>query len=215
MAKIKIQGNASGTGVITLEAPNTNTDRAITLPDSAGELINIAPSTSGNILTSDGTNWTSAAGGGKVLQVVSTTKTDTFTTSSSSWVDLTGLTVTITPSSTSSEILVSYDIGMSNTNSTYRAYARLVRGSTGIAVGDSAGSRQQCTSMMRPAANNAYAQSSITYLDSPATTSATTYKVQIGSFNGNTVTVNRDGDDTDFSEGARMASSITVMEIGA
>jgi len=64
MSKLKVSGNASGTGVITLEAPNTNTDRAITLPDSAGELINIAPSTSGNVLTSDGTDWTSAAGGG-------------------------------------------------------------------------------------------------------------------------------------------------------
>ena len=63
MSKLKVSGNASGTGVITLEAPNTNTDRAITLPDSAGELINIAPSTSGNVLTSDGTDWTSAAGG--------------------------------------------------------------------------------------------------------------------------------------------------------
>ena len=49
MSKLKVSGNASGTGVITLEAPNTNTDRAITLPDSAGELINIAPSTSGNV----------------------------------------------------------------------------------------------------------------------------------------------------------------------
>ena len=39
MSKLKVSGNASGTGVITLEAPNTNTDRAITLPDSAGELI--------------------------------------------------------------------------------------------------------------------------------------------------------------------------------
>ena len=64
MSKLKVSGNASGTGVITLEAPNTNTDRAITLPDSAGELINIAPSTSGNVLTSDGTDWTSAAAGG-------------------------------------------------------------------------------------------------------------------------------------------------------
>ena len=63
MSKLKVSGNASGTGVITIEAPNTNTDRAITLPDSAGELINIAPSTSGNVLTSDGTDWTSAAGG--------------------------------------------------------------------------------------------------------------------------------------------------------
>ena len=61
MSKLKVSGNASGTGVITLEAPNTNTDRAITLPDSAGALVNTAPSTSGNILTSDGTNWTSAA----------------------------------------------------------------------------------------------------------------------------------------------------------
>jgi len=64
MSKLKVSGNASGTGVITLEAPNTNTDRAITLPDSAGELINIAPSTSGNVLTSDGTDWTSAAAAG-------------------------------------------------------------------------------------------------------------------------------------------------------
>ena len=204
---------------VTLAKMASGTDGEILTYDASGNPVAVSVGTDGQVLTSTGAGsppaFETAAGGGKVLQVVSTTKTDTFTTSSASWTDLTGLTVSITPSSTSSEILVSYDIGMSNTNSTYRAYARLVRGSTGIAVGDSAGSRQQCTSMMRPAANNAYAQSSITYLDSPATTSATTYKVQIGSFNGNTVTVNRDGDDTDFSEGARMASSITVMEIGA
>ena len=63
MSKVKIQGNASGTGVVTLTAPNTNTDRTITLPDSSDTLVSTAPSTSGNILTSDGTNWTSAAGG--------------------------------------------------------------------------------------------------------------------------------------------------------
>ena len=61
MSKIKIQGNASGTGVVTLTAPNTNTDRTITLPDSSDTLVSTAPSTAGNILTSDGTNWTSAA----------------------------------------------------------------------------------------------------------------------------------------------------------
>jgi hypothetical protein len=63
MSKVKIQGNASGTGVVTLTAPNTNTDRTITLPDSSDTLVSTAPSTSGNILTSDGTNWTSAAAG--------------------------------------------------------------------------------------------------------------------------------------------------------
>ena len=61
MSKVKIQGNASGTGVVTLTAPNTNTDRTITLPDSSDTLVSTAPSTAGNILTSDGTNWTSAA----------------------------------------------------------------------------------------------------------------------------------------------------------
>jgi len=67
LSKVKIQGNASGTGVVTLTAPNTNTDRTITLPDSSDTLVSTAPSTSGNVLTSDGTNWTSAApaaGGG-------------------------------------------------------------------------------------------------------------------------------------------------------
>jgi len=42
MAKVKIQGNASGTGVLTVEAPNTNTDRTITLPDSTGTLATTA-----------------------------------------------------------------------------------------------------------------------------------------------------------------------------
>jgi hypothetical protein len=64
MAKVKIQGNASGTGVFTITPPATSTDRTLTLPDATGTLINTAPSTSGNVLTSDGTNWTSAAAGG-------------------------------------------------------------------------------------------------------------------------------------------------------
>ena len=39
MAKVKIQGNASGTGILTVTAPNTSTDRTITLPDSTGTLL--------------------------------------------------------------------------------------------------------------------------------------------------------------------------------
>ena len=73
MAKVKIQGNASGTGVFTITPPATSTDRTLTLPDSAGTLVNTAPSTSGNVLTSDGTNWTSAAAAaGGVDGIVST-----------------------------------------------------------------------------------------------------------------------------------------------
>jgi len=39
MSKVKIQGNASGTGTLTISAPNTNTDRSLTLPDGAGEIV--------------------------------------------------------------------------------------------------------------------------------------------------------------------------------
>jgi len=47
MAKVKIQGNASGTGVLTVTAPNTSTDRTITLPDSTGTLATTADSVGG------------------------------------------------------------------------------------------------------------------------------------------------------------------------
>jgi hypothetical protein len=120
MAKVKIQGNVSGTGVFTITPPATSTDRTLTLPDSAGTLVNTAPSTSGNVLTSDGTNWTSAAaaGGGKVKQVIfnryttAVTITTTSNTAAGDFAD-TGLTATITPES-GSKILVIVDQGLRN-----------------------------------------------------------------------------------------------------
>ena len=215
MSKLKVSGNASGTGVITLEAPNTNTDRAITLPDSAGELINIAPSTSGNILTSDGTNWTSAAGGGKVLQVVSTTKTDTFTTTSTSFVDVTGLSVSITPSATTSKIMVIASYSIANTGSTYFTFARLVESSTAIFVGSSTGSRTPASARWGEPGASGMSSSTASILRSPNTTSAVTYKIQIMGESGATAVLNRTGSDSDTAERPRTASTITVMEIGA
>jgi hypothetical protein len=66
MSSVSIQGNASGTGIFTIASPNSNTNRTLTLPDSAGTLINTAPGTTGNVLTSNGTDWVSQApaGGG-------------------------------------------------------------------------------------------------------------------------------------------------------
>ena len=51
MSKVKIEGNASGTGTLTISAPNTNTDRSLTLPDTAGEFV--TADASGNV-TVDG-----------------------------------------------------------------------------------------------------------------------------------------------------------------
>jgi hypothetical protein len=75
MAKVKIQGNASGAGIFTITPPATATDRTLTLPDATGTLVNTAPSTSGNVLTSDGTNWTSAAAAAGGVAGISTSST--------------------------------------------------------------------------------------------------------------------------------------------
>ena len=86
---------------------------------------------------------------GKILQVVQTTKTDTFTTASTSYVDLTGLSVAITPSSTSSKVLVMTSTNCSNVSGGYNTMIKLVRGSTDVFIGDSASSRAQASAQSR------------------------------------------------------------------
>ena len=88
---------------------------------------------------SDGTTIDGGSDIGKILQVQSTTKTSTFSTTGSS-VDVTGLNVSITPSSSSNKVLVHTQITMSGTDN---GYARLLRGSTAIAIGDADGSRSR------------------------------------------------------------------------
>lgn len=154
------------------------------------------------------------AGGGKVLQVVSTNKTDTFSTSSTSLTDLTGLSVSITPSSASSKILVFTSINYSIGVTVGQAYFQLLRGATAIAQGDAAGSRSRTTSQGGPAYTYLMTNYSLQFLDSPATTSTTTYKIQTRVTNA-TCYVNRTEDDTDSAVYPRGISTITVMEIAA
>jgi len=150
--------------------------------------------------------------GGKVLQVVSTTKTDTFSTSSTSFVDVTGLSVSITPSSASNKILVIASIYAGN--NTQYSHARLVRGSTAICIGDANSSNTRGSfNNFYTGDNNTYKSGTQNYLDSPATTSSTTYKIQIATGGSGTIYLNYGGaTDTDAARG-RTASTITVMEI--
>ena len=150
--------------------------------------------------------------GGKVLQVVQTVKTDTFTTTSTSFVDVTGLSATITPSSTSSKILILYEIMVSAYGSQF--YIKLLRGSTDIYIGDSAGSRKRVTNNHWLGDPNNMFSSVISYLDSPNSTSATTYKIQAHTQNSSyAFCVNRTQSDGDTSNMPRGSSSITLMEI--
>ena len=126
----------------------------------------------------------------------------------------TGLTIDITPSSTSSKIYVMSHVSMGATNG-YRFALRLVRGSTDISVATSAGSRTVATVAHEGTGGNKIDQTfPIFFLDSPATTSATTYKIQAAcEQGGGTWYLNRGGLATDNSTVYAATSSIAVMEI--
>jgi hypothetical protein len=152
---------------------------------------------------------------GAVLQVVSTTKTDTFSMASSTFATVTGLSATITPTSASSKILVLAQVTQGVDPSTESKF-RLSGGNSAAYVGDTAGSRIRAVfgrksenfgSLVRSALSNP-----LQYLDSPNTTSAVTYSVECSTTAG-TVFVNRSNDDTDNTGFTRGASTITLMEI--
>tara|TARA_R110002124_G_C8602468_1_gene484475 strand:+ start:34 stop:555 length:522 start_codon:yes stop_codon:yes gene_type:complete len=159
---------------------------------------------------------TSGLPAGCVLQVLQTPKTDTFSTSSTSFADITGLSVNITPSSTSSKVLVFMDCKVASTNNV-TAFVRIMRDSTAIYVGDDAGDRISATMGNSDDPSDQFAfQMSGMFLDSPNTTSQVAYKIQIsseGSGNTGTVFLNRSQADTDNNQQGRYASSITVWEI--
>ena len=151
---------------------------------------------------------------GSVLQVKQHFLTDT-TSSSSATFTASGLSVTITPSSTSSKILVMMNVSLTINEGTWQL--RFVRNSTPIGVGDSSGSRVQTTvGGFHPTSdgNHQSNPTSAQYLDSPNTTSATTYIVQFKAQSGKTMYLNRSSNDANNSDWShRSTSSITVMEI--
>jgi hypothetical protein len=151
---------------------------------------------------------------GSVLQVVSTTKTDTFSVTGQTFTDVTGLSATITPTSASSKILVMFTTAMSQNNGGYSGGVRLMRGSTPICIGDADGARPQVSNWSMHYYYWEVSNLTNSFLDSPATTSATTYKLQIMSgYAGQTVYINRTYlDDTSY---GRYPSTLTVMEIAA
>ena len=156
--------------------------------------------------------------GGGIIQVKSVTKTDTFSTTSTSLVDVPGLSVTITPTRSDSKILVMVSIAMGQASANF-SYGCLIRGSTRIFVGDTRGNRANMSLMSYDASNTGICNlQSFTHMDAPATTSAVTYKMQVRCATSGQTTVNRSNRDTDGGGGAdsydtNQASSITVMEV--
>ena len=155
---------------------------------------------------------------GKILQVQQTVGTGTYSTSSLTYSDT--VTCAITPSATTSKIICIYKIGLSANNGGYSASARLVRDSTAIYVGAAAGNRDQASSN-HTADNDTIGHVSIedqsgTFMDSPNTTSAITYRLQFRSnYSGYTVYAGRPVENADATYRARVPTSLLLMEVGA
>lgn len=220
MSSIVIKGDTSGQ--IEIAAPAVAGSTTLTLPTGSANILTSESTLSSSKLSGalpalDGSALTGVSAG-KVLQVLQAVKTDAFSTTSTSLVDVSGLSVNITPSSTSSKILVHVDLFLSA--SFFIGQAQLVRGTTQIYKADTAGNRptNSITFSQNPSNDGISQRSSIMYLDSPATTSQVTYKVQastrIDGQSGGVFYINRTTQDRDtIGYDARGVSSITVMEI--
>jgi hypothetical protein len=213
------------TGQVLTKNSNTNMDFTWTavdplvILDAKGDLITataadtparLAVGANDTVLTADsstatGLKWATPAGGGKVLQVVQGISTTTTSLSSTTYTDTT-LTASITPSSASSKVLCLVMLSLSVTATVdgngHGAFLRLMRGATAIVTNGRA------LLLSGSTANDTLIQgiTPITYLDSPATTSATTYKVQFACDAAST---------TIYAQIADVPSTIVLLEIGA
>lgn len=190
MSSIKLSPNASGTGEFTIAAPNSNTNRTLTLPDNTGTVLTTG--STGQVIPK------AALPTGSVLQVVNATYSTYVSTGSTSYVD-TGLSATITPSSVASKVLIFANVPDAHNNVTASIlYLNVVRNSTQIIEfakhSDHLGSGASLVTY----------GGSTSYLDSPNTTSATTYKVQFKVNSGSQALFLNNG-----------VGTITLMEIAA
>jgi hypothetical protein len=165
-----------------------------------------------------GAAWVPAAnsaslGPGSIVQVVSTIKTDTFTLNNVTFTDVPGLSATITPTSATSKILVQCFANVGG-SSAAGVRGRLLRETAAIAVGDLQGVRVRATFQSTSSADHP-SQMTAVFLDSPNTTAARTYKLQISGDAPSVISINRSVNFADVTEQTTTVSSITLMEVKA
>jgi len=185
MSTVALAAGVSGTGSVTLQAPNTNSNQIITMPDSTGTLL-----TSGSPQS------------GGVIQVVNFTTTTQFTTSSGTFSN-TGFSASITPKFSTSKILILARVpGGVQTSFGQAGFAiALYRGATPLYTPAVYENYNNVSS----GGNQPRQVDSINYLDSPATTSTVSYNLYAASSNSSiTAVINETG-----------PTSITLMEIAA
>ena len=200
---IKLNGSTAGS--VSLDAPASTTgsaDITFKLP--------VADGSAGQILKTDGSgnlSWVDDQGG-KILQVVNVLKTSSADTSSTNvsshpyGVAVSGFSASITPSSSSNKVLVRATFGLTNSNDGFYAYAFLYKGNTllgaATATGNPGGLFQETCTIER--------------LDSPNTTSSTTYSIRIAA-EGNTTKIGRRGAQGSSDDERITDCTMTLMEV--
>ena len=158
---------------------------------------------------------------GKVGQVVQIAKTDTYTetigANTMSTTNVTGMSVTITPSATSSKVFIMASIitGRTSNDDNSGVGVQLVRGTTLIGIGDAASNRTRVSAMSAHQSDVTVSTVPISFLDSPSSTSAQTYHIRFLNSDGDssTIALNRSGGDSDSVPYGRGCSTITALEI--
>lgn len=202
MSQIKLL-HSGGNGV-SIVAPDSNpaSDRTLKLPSDG-----------------DGTILTSNSSVGKILQVKQAVKSDKQTIQSQTLVDITGMSVSITPSSTSSKILVNYSLVVF-ANVVYYTMRLLRDSDSTIFIGDQ---NPSATSQSRGSFGT-YQGSYVnamtvaqSFLDSPNTTSATTYKLQAHCPYSSSyiIGINTSPQQDNYTYMTNCVSTITAMEVAA
>jgi len=185
-----------------------------------GDLVRDYPAASLALGTAIAAGLSAAGPAGIGTNVVQTVKTDVFTasvTAGSLSSNVTGFSVTITPSSNTSKVLLLVSISMSTAAAA--VFAHLFRDSTEIYRGDAVGSRKRAASGAFGGLINSDANmtSNIIYLDSPTSAAPTTYNIQLSQRSTGTaaVHVNRSEADANDAFETRLASSFTAIEVAA
>jgi len=191
MSQIKLKHSGGNSVIIAAPDSNPASDRTLKLPSDG-----------------DGTILTSNSSVGKILQVISSNKITVQSTSSTSYVDVTDMTATITPSASTSKVLILLTMVIQKSNYTF--FARLLRGSTEIGTPSGSNSGLSVYNSGDSGQNEGRTH---VYLDSPNTTNATTYKLQIKSDGSSTIYFNAhsSGTTNDYIS----QSSFTVIEVAA